>query len=312
MDELDMLQDDTNLEDIVDIDMDSNGDVLPPKTTQIALIDADTIAYTACLSSEEAHPILSDGFYTDKELEEIKNDPQYDPKEEVLYKPNLELALSKAKDKIDRILGLTGCCRAELHFTGGRENFRYEIYPNYKANRTGRVPAGLQELKELMLEHYEGAIHTKWEADDMVVFLKVRQPYDYVLCAVDKDVLGAVVGKHFNYYESSQYNKQMKWQETDTYTAQTWSYIQTLAGDTTDNIIGLNRVGIKTAEKLIANCMGHLECWREVVRQYELKGRTKEEALLNYNLVNMRLLTHTENGYKIQIKTMEEMDTYGK
>ena len=40
--------------EFVEIDLDSYGVVVPPKNDKIALIDADTLAYTACLASEEA------------------------------------------------------------------------------------------------------------------------------------------------------------------------------------------------------------------------------------------------------------------
>ena len=36
--------------ELADINLDNKGRVLPPKTDKIALIDADTLAYTTCLN----------------------------------------------------------------------------------------------------------------------------------------------------------------------------------------------------------------------------------------------------------------------
>ena len=306
--ELDMLQDDCNLDDIVDIDLDIDGEVMPEKNDKIALIDADTIAYTACLNVEFESEILPQELYTEMEWDAIISNPQYNAEEGVLYEIDPEQALAKAEEKIKRIMDKTGCQEIELHFTGGRDNFRYKVFPEYKANRTGRAPAGLQQLKEDLAKKYKGTIHTKWEADDMVVYLKEKFPEKYILCAIDKDVINSIEGTHFNYYESSLYNKEMKWVEVDRHTSLIWRYLQTLMGDKTDGIIGLKGIGPKKAEKILANCYSHKELWEAVCEAYKLKGRTADEALMNLNLVDMKLLHQDDNGeFYIKLRTHEEL-----
>lgn len=309
MDNLDMLQDDCNLDDIVDIDLDIDGKVMPEKNNKIALIDADTVAYTACLNVEVASEVLPKEFYTDMEWDAIINDPQFDEDEMVLYETDPTQAIAKADEKLKRIMDKTGCQEVELHFTGGRENFRYKVSPNYKANRAGRAPAGLGQLKKDLAEKYNGTIHTKWEADDAVVFLMGKYSEKYILCAIDKDVLNSVEGKNFNYYESAIYNIEMKWVEVNRHTVLTWRYLQTLMGDKIDNIIGLKGIGPKKAEKILANCMSHKELWEAVCKAYESKGRTRDEALMNLNLVDMKLLHQDDESTELYIKlrTHEEL-----
>lgn len=307
MDALDMLQEDFDLDDIVDVSLDIDGKPMPPKNDLIALVDADTLAYTACLNVEVGCEVLDEEFYSDDEWQAIINDPQYDQETGIQYTTNPVQALAKAKEKVNRILDKTGCRDIELHFTGGRDNFRYSVSPNYKANRTGRAPAGLYQLKLDLLKEFAGAIHTKWEADDMVVYLKLASPEKYMLCAVDKDVLNSIRGSHFNYYESLQYYKEMKYVDIDQYTALTWRYIQTLTGDITDNIYGLKGIGPAKANKILAGCTTHKELWQAVCRAYENAGRTKDEALMNLNLVDMRLLLEGPNGLEIRLRTHEEM-----
>jgi 5'-3' exonuclease len=277
---------------------------MPAKNDKIALIDADTVAFAACLNVQTAGDVLGQEFYTDEEWQEIQENPQYDAEEGVLWDTCPIQALIKAEEKIKRILDKTGCQEVELHFTGGKENFRYDIASNYKANRTGRPPAGLRELKEALCKKYTGTIHTKYEADDAVVYTKNKDPEKYILCAIDKDVLNSVHGTHFNYYESALYNIEMKWVEVDRHTSLIWRYLQTLTGDTTDNIIGLKGIGPAKANKILAGCMSHAELWQAVCDAYKSKGRTKDEALLNMNLVDMGLL---QDDGTIKLRTHKEL-----
>ena len=307
-DELDMLTDDVDLDEIVDIDLDIDGKVMPEKNGKIALIDADTVAYTACLNVEVAGEVLGEDFHTAEEWQAILDNPQYDAEEGILYETCPIQALAKAEEKLKRIMDKTGCQEVELHFSGGRENFRYEVFPEYKANRTGRAPAGLSQLKEDLAKKYNGVINTKWEADDMVVYLMDKFPEKYILCAIDKDVLNSVEGRNFNYYESALYKIEMKWVDIDRHTTLIWRYLQTLMGDKIDNIIGLKGIGPKKAEKILAGCFSHKELWEAVCKAYESKGRTKDEALMNLNLVDMKLLYELEDGgVKIALRTHKEL-----
>jgi len=304
-----MLQDEVDLDDIVDIDLDTDGEVMPAKNDKIALIDADTIAYTAALNSQEECEILPREFYSDEEWEELSILSSFDEAEGTYRQANVMAGIENAKAKIQRILDKTGCKEVYLAFSGS-SNFRYEIYPEYKANRDRKLtPAGLNEIKDALAKLYPSKNADGYEADDIVVFLKAKYPERYILCAIDKDVLNSLEGRHFNYYESAHYNIEMKWVDVDKYTSLVWRYIQTLTGDKTDNIIGLHRVGPKTAEKLLKNCISHKQLWQAVCNAYIGKGRSPDDALLNLNLVDMQLLTQAEDSQEpyIKLRTHEEL-----
>lgn len=287
-------------EELVDIDLDIDATPLPAKNSLVALIDADTLVFTACLNTEEEVEILPEEFYTKEQWEEILADPQFDEKTHTTHTIDMDLAVAKAEEKLQRIMDKTGCITCELHFTGGRENFRYDVYTDYKANRTGsRPPAGLRELKQLMLERYTSTISTKWEADDMVVYLKNKKPDDYLLVAVDKDVLNAVPGRHFNYYESLHHNKEMKFIEIDEDHARVWPYKQAIMGDPGDNIPGCKGIGPKKSDKFVNASMTDTELWEGVVAAWESKGHTAIDALITMNLVNMNLLQEIEGELQI-------------
>ncbi len=305
--DLNMLTEDVNLDEIVDIDLDIDGKVMPAKNDKIALIDADTVAFTAALNSQEENEILPREFYSDEEWEEISSLNSFNELEGTYKQANIEAGVENAKAKLQRILDKTGCKDVYLVFSGGH-NFRYDVFPEYKANRDRSLtPAGLSEIKEELLKLYPGISTDGYEADDLVVYLKELNFENYILTAIDKDVLNSIEGKHFNYYESAIYNIEMKWVEVDKHTSLIWRYLQTLTGDKTDNIIGLKGIGPKKAEKLLAGCFSHKELWEAVCRAYESKGRTRDEALMNLNLVDMKLLKEIDEKLKIQLRTHEEM-----
>ena len=269
--------------EVVDININSYGELLPEKNDKIALIDADTLVYTACLNAEEKVDLMPKEWYSMDEWEEILLNPTYDEGEHAIYTSDLNLCIEYAKQKLQKILDLTGCQSYELHFTGGKRNsFRYQFYKDYKANRTTRTPLFLRETKQYFADFKDNWIHDYVEADDVVVYLKNKYPDKYILCCVDKDVYNAVEGTHFNYYESMRFNKNMSFVTTSSEHAKMWPYKQAIMGDKSDNIIGINGIGPKKVEKYI-DSVDDLE--ERLIQCFIENGRTKEDALLNLLLV---------------------------
>ena len=291
---LDYLTEDNDVaETLIDID----GKIMPAKIDKIALIDADTLAYTACLNTEECEALLPWEMYTEDEILEIEANPNYDEEACGIWTINIDIAYDKAMEKLQRILDKTGCQDAEMYFTHGK-NFRYTVDSSYKAHRTGRAPTGLYELKKKLNNTFPGEICEEIEADDIVVYKARAEPEKYVMVAVDKDLLYAVPGIHFNYYESARYNIEMKWMpECDSITAITWPYKQAIIGDTADNIKGIKGMGPAAANKVFAGCNSEKECWDALVLTYESKGKSSIEALQTMQLVHM----HQWDGTNIQL-----------
>lgn len=235
-------------------------------SSRIALIDADTIAYATCCVCE-----MGD--------------------DEVGYTIDLDFAFQEACLRIEEIRVTTGCKDVELHFSTGK-TFRHMLTSSYKSNRaTTRYPEGLKDLKVMLSKEFEGKLNDEYEADDYVVWAKKYYPEKYVLCAVDKDVLNAIEGKHFNYYQSIKHNIPMKWIVTDAKKAIQFPYLQCLMGDSADGIQGIKGCGPKTAEKLLGEILDEVELWDTVVAQYVKAGMSEKEALLTMRLVNMNQLS---------------------
>ena len=256
-----------------------------PTPTKVALIDADTIAYTTCLELEVQEELLPKEFYTDDEWEELINHPGYHEETHSIYTIDYDLLVNRAKSRIDDIISETFTKGAELYFSSGK-NFRHELCDMYKGNRTKmRYPEGLEWLKQELTKEYAGEICDGYEADDKVVYLKRKYPKKYVLCAIDKDVLNAVPGKHFDYYHG-----RFHFIETDIHTATKWPYLQCLTGDTADNIEGIRGIGPKRAEKLFEGCELPCDYWNRVVDTYVDKGKSIKQAIETMRLVWMHSL----------------------
>lgn len=294
--------------DLQDITLNSKGNSIT-KREDIALIDADTVIFSACLAMEERQELFSSDFYTEEEWELLMNDPTYDKYEHCVYYINLDAAYDYALEKLGTIMENTGCKDWELHFTAGRESFRYtDVSSTYKANRQvdnqqNRAPTGLMALKKLFVEKHpdKAFLWTEWEADDIVVAKKFYWPNKYLLCALDKDVLWSLEGTHFNYYSSTQYKIDMKFFDCDKDTAMKHHYRQVLTGDSSDGIIGLDRVGAKTADKILKHCSTEEECWDTVVEEYEKRGRTVIDAVTNMRLASMNQLVLKDDGETFEV-----------
>lgn len=266
----------------VDINIASDGSIVEA-TDKIALVDADTIAYNACLATERVVTLLPRDSYTDKEWHDLE---PYIVSEDEARIPDIPAAIIFAKSKLQKILDLTGCKDVELHFTTGKRSFRYTIYPEYKANRKKLVaPAGLSDVKEKLCELYRGYMHIDIEADDAVAYLYREYPDKYILCAVDKDVLRSIAGRHFNYYESAKHNIDMKWVETNDIDAKNFPYLQAMMGDRSDNIIGLEGIGEKKAQKII-DAVGEFTI-EDLIQTFKKHGRSEHDATTNYRLCYM-------------------------
>ena len=72
-------------------------------------------------------------------------------------------------NKIDTIIAETNCQLYKL-FIGGKNNFRYHIRNDYKANRIGvEKPALFYATKQLLIDKWNAFVSNGLETDDTVV-----------------------------------------------------------------------------------------------------------------------------------------------
>ena len=244
-----------------------------------ALIDADSLLYKVCCAIEEKI---------------IWNEPEFDAGidkvAEITYSIDINQAYKTFDQLVENILFATGCDDCLLVFTT-KGNFRDNLPIEYKANRKDlRKPEGMEKLLAYAKTNYTTKDHKDLEADDICVYLKTQYPDDYLLCAIDKDVLYQTVGTHYNYNS----DEEVTVTEEE---AINYAYYQTLVGDVSDGYKGCPGIGKVKAERALADCTNELEMWQMVVGLFEAKGLTKEDAINTMRLANM----HQFNGKGVKL-----------
>lgn len=135
----------------------------------IALVDGDLITYR---SASSCHPTKVKAF----------------------MEP-CEVALMRIDTTMSRILDESGATSYEVYI-GGQDNYRYELYPEYKANRlTTPKPPYLEDCREYLISKWNAKIVNSMETDDM---LGIRQTESTIICSLDKDLL-MIPGRHYNW-----------------------------------------------------------------------------------------------------------------
>jgi len=165
-------------------------------------------------------------------------------------------------------------------------NFRYDIFPEYKANRTGREHTEeFIKLRKWARKKY--APKQNVEADDVVAYYVSKGAIGF---STDKDLLRGVAGIWFDCYHGRKL-----WRYTTDAEANRFNFIQYVGGDRDDNIQGIKGVAEKTAITLLDE---HGWTWEGVKSIYHSKGYTTEDAILTRRLVSMKQWT-PKKGVKL-------------
>ena len=246
------------------------------------LIDADSSMYKAGMSNEERGYIVlnADGYvvheckYKKEATLWVEGSKEEGATIESTRKAGpLSHSLSNLKLMCHAMTAISHETRQI--YIGGKGNFRYDIYPEYKANRRdGDKPIHMKEMEEYLMAHW-GAIKVDGEeVDDRVAWEQCTSKEETCIVSIDKDLLG-VPGWNYNYDKKTLRNITLE--EADYAFA-----IQLLTGDSTDTIKGVPRVGIKGAEKLLSFPLQ--ESWREIVlKQYERAYPGEGEKMMVQN-----------------------------
>jgi 5'-3' exonuclease len=145
-----------------------------------------------------------------------------------------------------------------ISFLSGENNFRYEINPQYKANRKDRVdPRWLDICRGYLIDEYKAIVVNGIEADDA---LGIHQKEETVIYSIDKDLL-MIPGHHYNFVKK----EYREVSELDGFKA---FYRQMLIGDSADNIFGVPKIGKVKAAKIIDSCTSENEMREKVYDLY--------------------------------------------
>jgi DNA polymerase-1 len=143
-----------------------------------------------------------------------------------------------------------GCDECIVALTS-RPSFRYDLYPEYKANRKDKPKPEFLGDCMAELERYPWLRIPNTEGDDVLGIVSTRGEIgDHVIVTVDKDLL-QIPGLHWNPDKGEQ--RRVSEDEADLLFHMQW-----LTGDRTDNIPGIPKIGpVKAAKILEGHAYSH-------------------------------------------------------
>ena len=186
-----------------------------------AIIDSDTYMYKAACTCNTLEDLGNGKFY---EVYDINKAYNY------LLETFQDLA-SKCN------------CDEYILVTGGYDNFRYIINPDYKSNRKKQAkPIMLDKVRELCFANFPMVYIPHLEADDTCRIL-LEEDINNVVVSIDKD-LRTFPGKIYDsYHDEIRYITPLQ--------AEANFKRQLLMGDSCDGYKGLPKIGKATADKLL-------------------------------------------------------------
>lgn len=261
---------------------------------RIALIDADIILYKAAFSAEYT-------VYIDPDTNTAWRYKNLVPEESrdrlisltVVDRP--EKAIDAFRGMLQSLIINTNATHAILFLTPA-EVFRHRVAKTlpYKGQRKSAKPTYHAMLTQIMIDHYGAIMCDDIEADDGLGIMQTQykeRGISSVICSTDKD-LKMIRGDHYNLTSTIQEivtpaagNRQLA--------------IQLLMGDATDNIQGIQGVGIKTAEKMLKT-VEPADRVPFIKAQYKKKFKENANARFSENLKLLKILTKLPEGQDIE------------
>jgi len=174
-----------------------------------------------------------------------------------------EESLESAKEAMDgyveEIQEATGANEYSMYLTASNDDtaFRSKVYPEYKQNRKAPRPLHYKALREYLVEKYGAIVVSTIEADDA---MGQAQTENTIICTIDKD-LDMIPGWHYNFVKKTGYF-------IDEDEAIYNFYRQLLMGDSADNVKGIQGIGEKKANKILAGATDEEELFQRVRDSY--------------------------------------------
>lgn len=261
----------------------------------LVLIDGDPIVYRAGFAGEstEYHCVFSDeenkikqvifrrsGEPTPLKMKKkwMEENPEWEliDEEKVIVPEPLGNVLYTVKQMIRKTLWAIekkfNIDPFDLHvrvLLSGPDNFRNDIATvlPYKGNRDEATkPQWYQQIRNYLTEQFNAEVIHGREADDELSIAQLAHDGDSIICTIDKD-LDMVPGHHYDYVRDTFYY-------TTEDEGKLLFYKQILSGDSTDNIPGCWKIGIKLAANIIDNVyldhgMDHTIIWQTILETYK-------------------------------------------
>lgn len=165
-------------------------------------------------------------------------------------------------------------------FITGDNNFRYQVDPQYKANRRGKVdPIYRGDANQYLVTDYGGLVTDGYEADDaMGIWASRYDPSERIVCSIDKD-LKQIEGSHYNWRKN-------EFSEVSSLDGTRLLYRQLLTGDSADNVPGVGGIGPVKSARIINSLTEETDMFQAVKAFYKSEERMIQSGRLLYIMRN--------------------------
>jgi DNA polymerase-1 len=182
------------------------------------------------------------------------------------------LAIWQTDQLVSRILEDVNADNWKIYLSGDN-NFRFAIFPDYKANRRDQPkPKHLERLREYLVLEHNAIIADGCEADDELGIEGTRLgPDGAIICSLDKDLL-QIPSTNYNFHRR-ELRRIPPEEGLRTF------YEQVLIGDSVDNISGCRGIGKAKAPKLLAECRTEFDYVEATWRAYEAAGQSEQDFI---------------------------------
>lgn len=185
-----------------------------------------------------------------------------------------------------------------------KKTFRHEMYDDYKGGRAS-MPDKLREQWTIVQDFFDalGIIKgdsEKYEADDLIATyanIAKKENYKVKIISGDKDLL-QLVDENVNvlipkmgFAKECDYDVKT-FEEKYEFSPKRFIEYKALVGDKSDNIIGIEKLGDKTAKKIINNSK-NIEDIINQAQEGEIKGKVGENINNNLELIKRNLVLVT-------------------
>ena len=231
------------------------------------LIDADWLIYNSCCACEE--------------------DTRWTEHEHTLHSDERDI-MNMIDNRIDVYKTIAGEKHDIVMCFTSYPTFRHEIFPEYKIHRIGkRKPLALRSVINNCKKIYDCVSYPNLEGDDVLGLLATNGQYkNPIIVSVDKDMrtipCKLIAAEEVEHITEKKANRH--WFE------------MSIAGDSTDGIVGVKGTGMVTATKLLADTPDTIDAlWSKVAETYTKKGYSLADAILNARLT--RILREGDYNY---------------
>lgn len=243
-------------------------------TERVLLIDSDSICYTST-------------YFPDDGMIEFNSEKEYI--EEVKFR--IRNKIQEITNNVEEWYNI----KSTLLFVGGKGNFRYLIYPEYKKNRKDVVKSEYFPVACKYIVEELGAIESHGaEADDYVIDCAKECNGNCVISSIDKDVLYYAPNIPVYDYRSHD-NVLGEFKMINDKQSRLSRAVQIVTGDVTDGIPGAFGVGKAWCDKNMHIDMSDYQLVKQIFLAYlkSNKGdadKSKEQIRTYYKVLKLYTL----------------------